>query len=398
MALFSFPRLVTLAASAAALFASAVGLQAQNVLSKDAEIALHAQADHFASVARRGAQHFYPADHFDLSGLPHYRPSKLYEGWLRIHGDNYLADGQLGEYWRQGFAKYQPGLRISYYLPTPATSFAALIYDQADIAFGHEPGFYDLLGYERVKNTDPVTITAVTGSFDVSGWSNSFAILVNVANPLTKITVEQLDGAFGAMRDGGWLGTNWHTDWARGPEKNIRTWGQLGLTGEWANKRIVPYGFTLRYNTSTGFSDKVLQGGDKWNEDIHTFANYVKPDGSRYIEADQIMDAIKTDKYGIAYVLFRGDKPWAKRLAVAPRGSTEYVPHTLDTVQNHTYPLYNEKYIYFSTRPGTPTDPKVKEFCRYVLSQEGQMEVARDGKFLPLTTEVVREQLKKLEQ
>jgi phosphate transport system substrate-binding protein len=42
-------------------------------------------------------------------------------------------------------------------------------------------------------------------------------------------------------------------------------------------------------------------------------------------------------------------------------------------------------------------DPKVKEFMRYVLSQEGQADVMRDGKYLPLTAEVVREQLRKLE-
>jgi phosphate transport system substrate-binding protein len=41
-------------------------------------------------------------------------------------------------------------------------------------------------------------------------------------------------------------------------------------------------------------------------------------------------------------------------------------------------------------------DPYVKEFLLYVLSQEGQAEVIRDGKYLPLTAEVVREQRKKL--
>jgi phosphate transport system substrate-binding protein len=40
----------------------------------------------------------------------------------------------------------------------------------------------------------------------------------------------------------------------------------------------------------------------------------------------------------------------------------------------------------------------VKEFMCYVLSQEGPAEIVRDGKYLPLTAEVVRAQLKKLEQ
>jgi phosphate transport system substrate-binding protein len=370
-------------------------LAAQNVLSPDAEAALKAQTDHFASVTRRGKQVYYPPQ-FDLSGLPHYRPEHILEGWIRIHGDNYLADGQLGEFWRQGFAKFQPGLRISYYLPTAASGFGGLYYDQSDIIFDHNPTFYDLLAYERIKGTDPVTLTAITGSFDVSGWANSFAIMVNIANPLTKITVDQLDGVFGAERDGGWKGTNWRVDFARGRDKNIRTWGQLGLTGEWADQPIIPYGFAMRYNTAVTFSDKILHGSDKWNERIHTYANYIKADGSRSIEADEIMTSLKDDKYAIAYLLYRGDKPWSKRLAVAPRGTTHYVEHNLVNVQNRAYPLYNEVYMYLSTRPDTPMEPKLREFCLYVLSQEGQAEVQRDGKYLPLTAEVVREMRKKL--
>ena len=47
--------------------------------------------------------------------------------------------------------------------------------------------------------------------------------------------------------------------------------------------------------------------------------------------------------------------------------------------------------------PGQKMDPMVKEFLRFILSQEGQVEVQRDGKYLPLTAAMVREQLKKLE-
>jgi len=244
---------------------------------------------------------------------------------------------------------------------------------------------------------DPLEITAVTGSYDVGGWENSLTILVNEDNPLKCINMEQLDAVFGSARDGGWAGTNWRTDWARGPEKNIRTWGQLGLTGEWANKPIDVYGFSIRYNTATDFSDKVLKSSDKWNENIHAYGNIVNPDGSRYIEADQIADNLGKDRYGIAYNRYRGDRPKVKRLAVAAGGSKDCVEHTIDNIQKRTYPLYNEQYFFTSVKPGTAMDPKVKEFLRYVLSQEGQADVMRDGKYLPLTADVVREQLKKLE-
>jgi phosphate transport system substrate-binding protein len=54
-------------------------------------------------------------------------------------------------------------------------------------------------------------------------------------------------------------------------------------------------------------------------------------------------------------------------------------------------------YFYVNRVPGKPVDPKVKEFLSYVLSREGQDAVQRDAKYLPLTSEVVRRQRKKLE-
>jgi phosphate transport system substrate-binding protein len=364
---------------------------------EDVRKSMAAQKERAGVVAERGDKPHYTRK-FASSGLPHYVPRKQLTGWIRLHGSNYLADGKLGEYWRDGFAKFQPRLRISFYLPTAAVAFAALYYNQADLAMGHRPGFYDLLAYQRVMGFDPLEITAVTGSYDVAGWENSTVILVNVENPLKGITLEQLDGGFGAARDGGWAGTNFRPDWARGPEKNIRTWGQLGLKGEWADKPIHVYGFNLRYNTATDFADKVLKASDKWNENIHAFAHIVQPDGKRYVQADQITDALARDKYGIAYNRYRGERQDIRRLAVAATDGGPFVEHTLETVQNRTYPLFQEAYFYASVKPGTALDANVKEFLRYVLSQEGQAEVQRDGKYLPLTAEVVRKQLEKLDE
>ena len=368
---------------------------AQPAASEDTKKALQGQQERAGVVADRGAKPHY-TQKFDLSGLPHYVPSQKLTGWVRLHGSNYLSDGSLGEYWLQAFAKFQPGIRFSLFLPTSAIAFAALYYDQADLVMGHKPSFYDLLGYERIKNYDPVEITAVTGSYDVAGWENSTVILVNNDSPLKGITMKQLDGIFGAARDGGWVGTNFCPDLARGPEGNIRTWGQLGLGGEWAGQRISPYGFNLRYNTSTDFADKVMSGGDKWNEDYHGLAHIVRPDGTRYIEADQITDALAKNKFAIAYNRYRGERPSVRRLPVAATDGGPFIEHTIENVQNRTYPLFNEAYFYTSVKPGTEMNPLVKEFLKFVLSQEGQAEVQRDGKYLPLTAEVVREQRKKL--
>jgi len=89
--------------------------------------------------------------------------------------------------------------------------------------------------------------------------------------------------------------------------------------------------------------------------------------------------------------------PNLKELAIQGTEGGPYVKRTLETIHDHSYPLYNEYYFYFNREPGKPVDPKVDEFMHFILSQEGQQEVQREGRYMPLTAEVVREQLKKLE-
>ena len=207
-----------------------------------------------------------------------------------------------------------------------------------------------------------------------------------------------MDGIFGAARDGGWEGTTWHTDVARGAKReNIRTWGQLGLTGEWADKPINVYGLNLRYNNCDMFEHVVFHGGDKWNENLHEYANYVKRDGTLAIAAAELMKDLGKDRYGIGWSGIQNVTSETKPIALAPKEGGPYVTLTIDNVQNRTYPLAFEMFFYINRKPGTPIDPKVKEFLRYVLSREGQDAVQRDGKYLPLTADVVRTALASLE-
>src|SRR5260370_23456697 len=136
----------------AVLFRAAQSM-AQSAVSEDTRKSLAAQADRAGVIADRGEKPHYTKK-FDLSGLPHYVPGKQLTGWIRLHGSNYLADGQLGEYWEKGFAKYQPGLRFSFYLPTAAIAFAALYYNASDLVRRHRPSFSDLLAYQRLMNFD----------------------------------------------------------------------------------------------------------------------------------------------------------------------------------------------------------------------------------------------------
>ncbi len=220
---------------------------------------------------------------------------------------------------------------------------------------------------------------------------------MNEKNPLAHLNMEQLEAIFGAERTGAWEGTSWHPERARTPSQNIRTWGQLGLTGEWADKPIHVYGVNLRYHQAIRFEDQVMHGSAKWNPELREYANYGRPDGSLAIGASLMVEDLAKDPYGICYSEENFKVPRTKLLALAYGDSKSYVPLTRDTVQNRTYPLYDAVYLYANGSAEHPMDPKVREFLRFVLSQQGQQAIANDGKFLPLTKEVVDEQLKKLQ-
>src|SRR5216110_303671 len=106
---------------------------------------------------------------FDLSGLPHYVPEEKPTGKLRIYGNNYVGDAPLGGWWKEAFAKFQPGIEIEYFLPSAAIAVPGLYFGLADIAINHEPSFYDSLGHLRLKGFEPVGFSAFTGSYDYVG-------------------------------------------------------------------------------------------------------------------------------------------------------------------------------------------------------------------------------------
>ena len=331
---------------------------------------------------------------FDLSGLPSYVPEDKPTGTLRVCGNNYVGDSPLGGWLKEAFEKLQPGIKIEYNLPSAAIAVPCMYFGLADIGINHEPSFYDYLGFLRLKGYEPTGFSVLTGSYNYVGWQNNLVIIVNKDNPITKVTMKQLDSMFGSVRDGGWVGSNWHPEMKRGADQDIRTWGQMGLSGEWASRRITPHGYALRYATAIEFSNKVLQASDKWNGDLHTYANYKRPDGTTYLEADQIFDAVRKDPGAIGYARYHEGFPKdIKILAVAKDDASPPVPYNIDTLQKREYPLWGDQSFWVDVKPGGRMDPKVREFVRFVLSREGQELVQKDGKYLPLTAEVAREEL-----
>jgi phosphate transport system substrate-binding protein len=390
-----------LLAACTLLACMALPLRAQELpLAKASTEGLDMQAARAKMMSARGSKIAYTKK-FDLSGLPRYQPRQKVSGTLRLWGSNYITDGFLAGYWETAFKKYHPDITFDWHMKTTLAAVPSLAFGVSDLGIGRKVTFAEQELFERFTDRSPIELDIATGSYDVPGWQPGYGVVVHKDNPMAKVTMDQLDGIFGAERAGGWEGTSWRPNRARGPEKNIRTWGQLGLTGEWADQPIHVYGLTLRYHQATEISDAVLKGSDKWNEHLKIYANFVSKKGA--LERGMNED-LAADKYGIGIIaapttnLTGGAaQPTLKVLPVAASDAGPYVPYTLETLQNRTYPLFDRIYAYTDRQAGKPMDPKVVEFLRFVLSQEGQAEVMRDGKYLPLTAEVAKAQLKKLD-
>lgn len=356
---------------------------------------LEMQQARIKTVTSKGHKVWY-TNQFDLSALPDYVPHEQVSGVIRQWGNNYIGDSTLGKRWEDAFRKYHPGVEFKDNLTSSVNAFPGLITGAADIGqMGREVLWDELQGYQRQFSSKPLEITIATGSYNVPGWTFALGVFVNKDNPLSKLSLEQIDGIFGAARTGGWKGLEWDTSVARGADKNIRTWGQLGLKGEWADKPIHVYGYTPQFHFPDEISKKVLGGSTKWNENIKEYVNAARPDGSLALAGDLFMADLAKDKYGIAYTGIAHAKPGTHALALSRDANSPAVDLTIENVQARSYPLIRDVYAYVHSEK--PMDPKVKEFMRFILSKQGQEAVMADGKYLPLTADAVREQLKKLD-
>ena len=337
-----------------------------------------------------------------LTELPPYQPQQRVSGTIRNFG--YSLGGMM-PLWEEGFRKYHPDIRFEDKFPSGDVAIAGLVSGVADLGpQGRELVLSEYLAFYETFHYYPTAITVMTGSFDVEGMACGLVIYVNRENPISKLTMKQLDGIFGSERVGGLRGFKWALTAGRSASEDIRTWGQLGLTGGWADKPIHTYGHAPG-GTTNFFQLKVLNGGDKWNPNYH---GYVET-GSKMIADDDkdqlggiqhmLADELAKDKYGIAWTVIPQARkvPQLKPLALAAQNEGPYIEPTKENFQNRTYPLTRSIYIYLNRPPGQPLDAKAKEFLRYILSREGQEAVQREGNYLPLTAAVVREQLQKLE-
>jgi len=371
----------------------------ETVSDEDKAAALANQQAHFKVVRSRAERVEYSMDTFDISALPHYVPETYPEGYMRVYGNSHTEVSMQKEIWTEGFEAFQPNIHIAWELPTGSMGYSGLYLDMFDLFLCQRRTPEDAIAYQKIVGEDLWGVTAYTGAYKLGGWGNTLCVMVNEDNPIESISVEQLDGIFGSARSGGWDKFGyWYPNLSRGADKNIRTWGDLGLTGEWKDKLILPQTFQLRYDTAREVSESLLDGSGQWSENVMSTGNYVTETGERITGADWIPKNIIADDRGLGFCRYTDDYmlPGIKFVPVSKDGGDPVYPD-FKTTQSMEYPFVFTQEFWYKVEKGVPMNPMVYEFLKYILSYEGQEAVMKDGKYQPLTAEMCNAMREKLE-
>src|SRR6185503_6520326 len=126
------------------------------------------------------------------------------------------------------------------------------------------------------------------------------AIYVHKDNPIAGLTLGQLDAIFSKTRKSG-------------AERDLVTWGDLGLTGEWQNKPISLYGRNSASGTYGYFKEHALAKGD--------FKDTVKEQPG----SASVVQGITEDRFAIGYSGVGYRTSGVKSLEIAAKEGAPYV-------------------------------------------------------------------------
>ena len=167
-------------------------------------------------------------------------------------------------------------------------------------------------------------------------------------------------------------------------KEDIKTWGQLGLTGEWANKPISLYGRNSASGTYGFFKEHALKNGD--------FKDEVKEQPG----SASVVQGVTVDRFAHRLQRHRLRDRRRPRGAAGREGGRASARGRPENAYAGNYPLARFLYVYVNKAPGKPLDPLTREFVKLMLSKEGQEVVIKDGYF-PIPASIAKEELDKVQ-
>jgi phosphate transport system substrate-binding protein len=293
----------------------------------------------------------------DLAG---YKAQKGVSGSVRAIGSDTLNN--LMTLWAEGFRAVYPTVKVEIEGKGSSTAPPALIQGSANFGpMSREMKNEEIMAFERKYGYKPARVRVAV---------DALAVFVNKDNPVGCLNLQKLDAIFSKTRKGG-------------APKEIKTWGELGVTGDWAGKAISVYGRNSASGTYGYFKEKALFRGDYKD-------NVKEQPGS-----SAVVQSVAADKVGMGYSGV-GYKTADVRAVPLEGEDGKCKEATVENAYSGEYPLARFLYVYLNKKPGEKLDPLRGEFIKYVLSREGQLGVIKDG-YYPVSKAVVDEDYKALD-
>jgi phosphate transport system substrate-binding protein len=284
--------------------------------------------------------------------LPDYEKVSGISGNLSSIGSDTLAN--LMTLWAEEFKRTYPTVNIQIQAPGSSTAPTGLATHTVNLGpmsrlmKDTEVGsFEDRYGYKP-------TLIAVA--------IDSLAVFVHKDNPITGLTLKQIDAMFSETL-------------ACGAPEPVTRWGQVGLGGAWADRSLQLYGRNSVSGTYGYFKQHVLCNGDFKN-------NVNEQPGSA-----SVVQAVSTSVNGIGYSGIGYTTPSVRAVPLSSGEGRPFVEPTPENTLSGSYPLARFLYIYLNKAPGQPIEPLTAEFLKMILSKQGQQIVVKDG-YIPLPSRV----------
>ncbi|MCC6074905.1 PstS family phosphate ABC transporter substrate-binding protein [Pseudomonas sp. GCM10022188] len=290
--------------------------------------------------------------------LPTYAKASGVSGNLSSVGSDTLAN--LMTLWAEDYKKLYPSVNIQIQAAGSSTAPPALTEGTANLGpMSRKMKDNELQAFEEKHGYKPTAIPVAV---------DALAVFVHKDNPIKSLTMQQVDGIFSSTRLCG--------------GSNVKTWGDLGLTGEWAAKPVQMFGRNSVSGTYGYFKEEGLCKGD------------FKPNVNEQPGSASVVQSISSTVNAIGYSGI-GYKTASVRAVplVDKQGNAEEANEA--NALAGKYPLSRFLYVYVNKAPNKPLAPLEAEFVKMVLSKQGQEVVVKDG-YIPVPAKVAEKTLKDL--
>ena len=275
-----------------------------------------------------------------------YTPKVSLQGRIRSIGSDTMDN--VMKYWAIGFKNFHKKIHFFHEGKGSSTATPALMENRSDIGPMSRPMKpTEVAAFKKKYDYEPTQIPVAV---------DCLAVYVHPDNPIAGkgLTLTQLDQIFSSTSK-------------RGGGTAITKWGQLGLTGVWANKPIKVYGRNNASGTHSLFKQLVLLKGS------------YRPDVIEKVSSQEVIKEISHDRYSIGYSGIGYNDKRVRVVALSSDGIRAFMPES-QSAHTGQYPL--SRYLYLTLNiPKDGSKPLQKEFVEYVYSKEGQSVVKQNGFF-----------------